>query len=183
MSVLEIICSGRGGEVTTMTANSAWWCEVFNVLTVQWNQKKPGKQDIMNYFNDWINWKIDFYHGLAGYLMVGAGALNYCIAEATVGRGELYLSTLGWFERKWCRGQSYNSLTQRYVHSAGYTVWQYFTEVWGHIYHGHAWDHINISHSYSRRSRFILWNGHIIWVHSMRRADSGSGWNCFRGIC
>ena len=73
----------------------------------------------MNYFNDWINWKIDFYHGLAGYLMVGAGALNYCIAEATVGRGELYLSTLGWFERKWCRGQSYNSRTQRYT---GYAV-------------------------------------------------------------
>ena len=85
MSVFEIINSGRGGEVATMTANSAWWCDVFDVLTVKWNQKKTGKQDIMNYFNDWINWEIDFYHGLAGYLMVGAGASNYCIAEATVG--------------------------------------------------------------------------------------------------
>ena len=60
-----------------MSANSASWCDIYDVLTDDWNQQKTGRQDLMNFFNDFEHWEIDFYHCLAGYLMCGAGAGMY----------------------------------------------------------------------------------------------------------
>lgn len=80
-----IFIIGRGGEVARMTANSASWCDIFDCLTDDWNQAKTGRQDLMNYFNDWEHWEIDFYHALSGYLMCGAGAANYSTSSIAVG--------------------------------------------------------------------------------------------------
>ena len=81
---------GRGGEVSKMSANSASWCDIYDVLTDDWNQQKTGRQDLMNFFNDFEHWEIDFYHCLAGYLMCGAGAGMYSATASTLGGNFIY---------------------------------------------------------------------------------------------
>mmetsp|Transcript_17361 Transcript_17361/g.23872 ORF Transcript_17361/g.23872 Transcript_17361/m.23872 type:complete len:694 (-) Transcript_17361:730-2811(-) len=88
--VTNFQADGRGGEVATMTANSASWCDIFDALTDDWNQKKTGRQNLMNFFNDWESWEIDFYHSLSGYLMCGAGAGNYTLSDSILGGNFIY---------------------------------------------------------------------------------------------
>ena len=69
-----------------MSAISASWCDIYDVLNDDWNQQKTGRQDLMNFFNDFEHWEIDFYHCLAGYLMCcGAGAGMYFATASILG--------------------------------------------------------------------------------------------------
>ena len=64
---------GRSGEGASASANGCYWDSLLTALTLNWNQKKIRRQDIVNYVNDWEFYEIDFYLAFAGYLIVKGG--------------------------------------------------------------------------------------------------------------
>ena len=64
---------GAHGEGASASANGCYWDSLLTALTLDWNQKKTRRQDIVNHVNDWEFYEIDFYHAFAGYLIVKGG--------------------------------------------------------------------------------------------------------------
>ena len=67
---------GRSGEGASASANGCYWNSQLSARTLNWNQKKTRRQDIVNYINDWEYYEIDFYHSFAGYLILKGGAVK-----------------------------------------------------------------------------------------------------------
>ena len=66
--ILRLSC-GRGGEVSTMTWNSAYWDSEEEVFTVDWSEPKTGRENEMTYGPDFDSWILDGIHAIASYLV------------------------------------------------------------------------------------------------------------------
>ena len=74
-TVISILRSsvGRGGEVSTITWDSAYWDSEEEVLTLDWSEEKTAKENEMTFGPDSNDWKLDCLHAIASYLILCPG--------------------------------------------------------------------------------------------------------------
>lgn len=67
---------GRGGECGLSSYKLANYNTVYEAFFLEWQEKKTSAQKPMNFFCDAEHFEIDFYHSMACYWLVGAGAAH-----------------------------------------------------------------------------------------------------------
>jgi hypothetical protein len=75
--VMTFQAVGRSGEValTNMDNESASWDEDSECLILDWSEVKTTRQKTINFFCDYSNFELDFYHAFACYLCCGGGLM------------------------------------------------------------------------------------------------------------
>ncbi|MGH7954610.1 MAG: hypothetical protein ACREOZ_01480, partial [Gloeomargaritales cyanobacterium] len=77
--------TGRGGEVSTSTWDSAYWDLDGDMLIFDWRETKKAEESVMTFHPDASSFHLDQFHTLACYLLAGQG--RYDAAAALIPGG------------------------------------------------------------------------------------------------
>jgi hypothetical protein len=65
---------GRAGECGYVTYAQQKWNPILNIIDGKWNEKKTRKQNLMCYFHDYSDYRLDWYFLMFCYTMSGSGS-------------------------------------------------------------------------------------------------------------
>jgi hypothetical protein len=77
----DFLSIGRGGEVGYATYAQSYWNEIEQVLYMDWNEPKVRKQNPMNFYPDYNNFRSDCYFIMCIYCIVGGGERHTVTGE------------------------------------------------------------------------------------------------------